>query len=82
MNIIKKWGAFLVLNDDEEEEIEQEKGVTSRIVYSLPFLSVIDQTEKVIREIFNINEIEMDQSLFHRRNIMFESHSIVPMTLY
>lgn len=45
------------------KKIEQEKGVTSRIVYSLPFLSVIDQTEKVIREIFNINEIEMDQSL-------------------
>lgn len=45
------------------KKVEEAKGISPRIVYSLPFLSVIDQTETVIRTVFQENEIKVDQSL-------------------
>ncbi|WP_367178540.1 CRISPR-associated helicase Cas3' [uncultured Anoxybacillus sp.] len=44
--------------------IEKEKGVIPRIVYSLPFLSIIDQTSAVLEDIFRTNNIVVDQRLF------------------
>lgn len=46
------------------ETIEKEKGVTPRIVYSLPFLSIIDQTASVLEDIFRSNNMVTDQRLF------------------
>lgn len=44
-------------------EIEKKWRVKPRIIYSLPFLSVIDQTSKVIKEIFSVNGIDVDHRL-------------------
>ena len=40
-----------------KKRINEEFGFNPRIIYSLPFLSVIDQNESVIRDIFNENNL-------------------------
>ena len=40
-----------------KKRINDEFGFNPRIIYSLPFLSVIDQNESVIRDIFNENDL-------------------------
>jgi len=40
------------------ERINNEFGINPRIIYSLPFLSVIDQNESVIKSIFNENNLK------------------------
>jgi CRISPR-associated endonuclease/helicase Cas3 len=45
------------------KKLEEEKGIKPRIIYSLPFLSVIDQTEQVMRSIFKENHMKVDHSL-------------------
>jgi len=49
------------------EKIEKECNYTPRIIYCLPFLSIIDQNSKVISEVLNIenNEITSDIFLVH-----------------
>ncbi|MDO5824552.1 CRISPR-associated helicase Cas3' [Methanobrevibacter sp.] len=37
--------------------IQDEMGINARIIYSLPFLSIIDQNENVIKSIFNENNL-------------------------
>ncbi|CUA79983.1 CRISPR-associated helicase/endonuclease Cas3 [Anoxybacillus suryakundensis] len=46
------------------QEIEKERGVIPRIVYSLPFLSIIDQTATVLEDVFRANNMVVDQRLF------------------
>ncbi|MEW5323214.1 CRISPR-associated helicase Cas3' [Geobacillus thermoleovorans] len=46
------------------EQIEQQQGVKPRIIYSLPFLSVIDQTANVLKEVFSANGIKEDHQLW------------------
>lgn len=46
------------------EKIEQQQGVKPRIIYSLPFLSVIDQTANVLKEVFSVNGVEEDHQLW------------------
>lgn len=41
-----------------KDRIKKELDINPRIIYSLPFLSVIDQNEKVIRDIFEENNID------------------------
>ena len=41
-----------------KDRINKELNITPRIIYSLPFLSVIDQNEDVIRDIFEENNLE------------------------
>jgi len=45
------------------KKIAEKTGIKPRVIYSLPFLSVIDQTEQVLRSIFKENHIKVDQSL-------------------
>jgi CRISPR-associated endonuclease/helicase Cas3 len=46
------------------KEIEKKKGVCSRIIYSLPFLSIIDQTSVVLTNVFRANGLSVDHRLF------------------
>lgn len=41
-----------------KDRIKKELGINTRVIYSLPFLSVIDQNEQVIRDIFEENDLE------------------------
>lgn len=41
-----------------KNRIFEEYNINPRIIYSLPFLSIIDQNEQVIREIFNENDLD------------------------
>lgn len=41
-----------------KNRIFEEKNINPRIIYSLPFLSIIDQNDAIIREIFNENNLE------------------------
>lgn len=45
------------------QEMEKKKGIVSRIIYSLPFLSIIDQTNVVLTNIFRANDICVDHRL-------------------
>lgn len=40
-----------------KDRISKELNINPRIIYSLPFLSVIDQNEDIIRDIFNKNDL-------------------------
>jgi CRISPR-associated endonuclease/helicase Cas3 len=48
------------------ERIKNEFGFTSRIIYSLPFLSIIDQNSEVIKDVFKSadNYVEIPTNLF------------------
>ena len=46
------------------EKIYQESGLLPRIIYALPFLSIIDQCAEVIEEILSFEFPEMDSSIF------------------
>ncbi|MED3906275.1 CRISPR-associated helicase Cas3' [Geobacillus thermodenitrificans] len=45
-------------------EIERQQGIKPRIIYSLPFLSVIDQTASVLKGVFSANGMEEDHQLW------------------
>ncbi|MGB4644421.1 MAG: CRISPR-associated helicase Cas3', partial [Dictyoglomaceae bacterium] len=45
------------------EEIKNRKGFTPRIIYSLPFLSIIDQNAEVIENVLKKNNIPTDSSI-------------------
>lgn len=58
-----------------KNRINDELGINPRIIYSLPFLSVIDQNEKVIKDIFNENNLEGNNYLLkhnHLSNITYD----------
>ncbi|SNZ15580.1 CRISPR-associated helicase/endonuclease Cas3 [Hydrogenobacter hydrogenophilus] len=38
------------------QEIRNKKGITPRIIYSLPFVSIIDQNANILKEILNVQE--------------------------
>ncbi|RLQ07151.1 CRISPR-associated helicase Cas3' [Geobacillus stearothermophilus] len=46
------------------ETIERQQGIKPRIIYTLPFLSVIDQTANVLKEIFSCNGVGEDHQLW------------------
>jgi len=46
------------------EKIHQQSGLLPRIIYALPFLSIIDQCAEVIEEILSFEFPEVDSSLF------------------
>lgn len=45
------------------DKISKEKGYMPRIVYSLPFLSIVDQNFDVLNKVFSANNIDLDSSL-------------------
>lgn len=45
------------------QEMEKKKGVVPRIIYSLPFLSIIDQMSTVLENIFEANDMYVDHRL-------------------
>lgn len=45
------------------DKISKEKGYMPRIVYSLPFLSIVDQNFDVLKKVFSANNIDLDSSL-------------------
>lgn len=45
------------------DKISKEKGYTPRIVYSLPFLSIVDQNFDVLKKVFSANNIDIDSTL-------------------
>lgn len=45
------------------EKLSKEKGFQARIIYSLPFLSIIDQNFDVIKSVLESNNIKVDGSL-------------------
>ncbi len=52
------------------DRVYREKGYIPRIVYSLPFLSIIDQNAQEIENIFKINEIPLDTDIFLKHHHM------------
>lgn len=56
-----------------KERITSELGFNPRIIYSLPFLSVIDQNEKVISNI-------LSKYCFNGSNILLKHHHLADMT--
>ncbi len=44
-------------------KINKEKGVAPRIIYALPFISIAEQVEDVVRDVFNIKHTENDALL-------------------
>ncbi|WP_243292088.1 CRISPR-associated helicase Cas3' [Bacillus sp. FJAT-47783] len=54
--------------------VEETEGIKPRIIYSLPFLSVIDQTEQIIQTIFKENQIKVDQSLVLAHHHLADFH--------
>jgi CRISPR-associated endonuclease/helicase Cas3 len=46
-----------------KERLSKEKGFEARIIYSLPFLSIIDQNFDVIKSVLESNNIKVDSSL-------------------
>ena len=51
--------------------IYKEKKILPRIIYSLPFLSIIDQNEEVIKDVLAIKDID-SQDVFIKHNSMSE----------
>lgn len=44
--------------------IKQKNGITPRVIYALPFLTIIDQNSHVIEEVFNASNIALSSDLF------------------
>ncbi|WP_027410802.1 CRISPR-associated helicase/endonuclease Cas3 [Anoxybacteroides tepidamans] len=60
------------------EEMQTKKGVIPRIIYSLPFLSIIDQTGDVLKSIFQANGMDIDHRLFLSHHHLSEiNYSVV-----
>lgn len=68
------------------KKVEKEKGIRPRIVFSLPFLSITDQTDQVFRGIFIANSVEPDQSLVlshhHLSELQYASREQEIETIY
>lgn len=52
-----------------KNRINDELGINPRIIYSLPFLSVIDQNEQVIKDIFNENGLSGSNYLLKHNHL-------------
>jgi len=54
------------------EEIKRKECRNARIIYSLPFLSIIDQNFEILKDIVRINGISLDTSLLLRHHHLSE----------
>jgi len=54
-----------------KDRIKNEKNINPRIIYSLPFLSIIDQNEEVIKDILSLDN-NNSQDVFLKHNSMSE----------
>ncbi|GAB4316458.1 MAG: CRISPR-associated helicase/endonuclease Cas3 [Methanobacteriaceae archaeon] len=59
------------------KKIDEELGFTPRIIYSLPFLSIIDQNADIFSEILNINDIRSSQI---PSNLLLKHHHLADMS--
>lgn len=55
------------------KKIEQEEGILYRIIYSLPFLSVIEQNAKIFEEIFATNGVEVNSQILLKHHHLSET---------
>ncbi|MCX7795053.1 MAG: CRISPR-associated helicase Cas3' [bacterium] len=56
------------------DKIHKEKGYMPRIIYSLPFLSIIDQNAQEIENIFKTNEIALDTDIFLKHHHLSDTY--------
>ena len=54
------------------ERLNKEKGFTPRVIYALPFLSIIDQNYRVFEEILKIGDQTLDSSLLLKHHHLAE----------
>jgi len=57
---------------DMRNRIEEEKGFTPRIIYSLPFLSIIEQNAEKLEQIITYNGIKADTNLLLKHHHLSE----------
>jgi CRISPR-associated endonuclease/helicase Cas3 len=55
-----------------KEAIKSKNGVKPRIVYALPFLSIIDQNSEVFESVIEVNNIEPDTSILLKHHHLSE----------
>ena len=60
-----------------KERIENELNFNPRIIYSLPFLSIIDQNEKVIKDILNDSNLKGNNYLLKHNHLSDLSYKII-----
>lgn len=57
------------------KKIEREKGFKPRIIYSLPFLSIIEQNYDEIEKLMSFSSVEPDSKILLKHHYLSEGHS-------